>query len=104
MKTVYLSEKLGKTFETEEECLKAEEENEKKLELEKAKKEERKARAEEVDKAFKEVNEAYKVAKEKLSEFCKDYGAYHKTYKDEDGSLAKSFCDLIFSDGFFNLF
>ena len=52
MKTVFYSEDLDKTFETEEECLNAEKEHEEKLALEKAKKAERKERADEVEKAF----------------------------------------------------
>lgn len=102
MKTVYQSEVLGKVFETEDECLEAEKEHEKKLALEKAKKEERKVRAEEVEKAFKDADEAYKLAREKLNEFVKDYGHYHKTYS---GTLpAKSLFDYFFGDNFFNLF
>ena len=103
MKQVYVSELLGnKTFETEEECLAAEKEHENKLALEKAKKEERKERAEEVEKAFKDADEAYKVAKDKLNEFIRDYGAFHKTYS---GTLpARSLFDYFFTDNFFNLF
>lgn len=103
MKQVFVSELFpGKTFESEEACLEAEKEHEQKLALEKAKKEERKQRAEEVELAFKDADEAYKVAKEKLSEFIRDYGNYHKTYT---GTLpAKSLYDLFFGDNFFKFF
>lgn len=104
MKQVYVSELLGnKTFETEDECLAAEKEHENKLALEKAKKAERKERAEEVEKAFKDADEAYKHAKELLNNFCKDYGAYHKSYTGDDVH-AKSIFDIFFNDRFFNLF
>lgn len=82
MKTVYLSENLGKTFDTEEECLAAEKENNEKLALVKAEKEERKQAAEEVKKAFEDADAAYKAAQEKMHEFIKKYGYYHMTIKD----------------------
>ena len=89
----YYSEVLNKFYDSAADVLKAEELHDKKLAEEKAKKEElanaRKARADEVERAFKDAqearkkaNEAYKKANKVLSDFCKDYGAYHKTYKD----------------------
>lgn len=104
MKTVYQSELLNKTFETEEECLEAEKEHEKKLALEKAKKEERKERADEVEAAFKEANEAYEKAKELLNKFCADYGVFHKTYTGSNVPTTKSLFDLFFNDRFFSWF
>lgn len=101
MKTVYKSEILDKTFETEEECLNAEKEHEEKLALEKAKKAERKERAEEVEEAFKAADEAYKHAKELLSNFCKDYGVYHKSYTGDDVPTTRSIFDMFFNDKFF---
>lgn len=82
----FYSEKLNKMFDSAADVLKAEEEHEKKLAEEKAKKEalvaNRKTRADEVEKAFKEAEEAYKKVNNLLADFCKDYGAYHKTYKE----------------------
>ena len=82
----YFSEVLNKFYDSAAEVLKAEEMHEKKLAEEKAKKEElantRKARADEVEKAYEEANKAYKKANDLLTAFCKDYGAYHKTYKE----------------------
>lgn len=81
----FYSEKLDKMYNSAAEVMQAEEAYEKKLAEEKSKKEElantRKARAEEVEKAYAEANEAYKKANDLLTAFCKDYGAYHKTYK-----------------------
>lgn len=82
----YYSEVLNKFYDSAEDVLKAEELHEKKLAEEKAKKEAlvatRKTRADEVEKAFKEADEAYKKANKLLADFCNDYGAYHKTYKE----------------------
>lgn len=83
MRTLYFSEDLNKSFETEEECLKAEKENEEKLALVKAEKEERKKEAEEVTKAFEEANKAYKEAQEKLNAFVKKHGSFHTTLRGE---------------------
>ena len=44
----------------------------------------RKKDAELVDKAFAAVKEAQDNYYKVLSEFCKKYGAYHKTIKDDD--------------------
>ena len=103
MKQVYFSEDLGKTFETEEECLAAEKEHNEKVEAEKAKKAERKQRAEEVEAAFKDADEAYKHAKEVLNAFIKDYGSWHYS-RSSTLPATKSLFDLFFSDNFFNLF
>lgn len=82
----FYSEQLNKFYDTAAEVLKAEEEHSKKLAAEKAKKEElanaRKTRAEEVEKAFKVAADAYDKANQLLADFCKDYGAYYKTYKE----------------------
>lgn len=82
----YYVESLDKYFDSEQDALKAEELHEKKIAEEKAKKEalvaNRKTRADEVEKAFKEADEAYKKANKLLADFCNDYGAYHKTYKE----------------------
>lgn len=82
----FYSEKLNKMYNTAAEVVQAEEAYDKKLAEEKAKKEalvaNRKTRADEVEKAFKEADEAYKKANKLLADFCNDYGAYHKTYKE----------------------
>lgn len=84
----FYSEKLNKMYSTAAEVVKAEEAYDKKLAEEKAKKEAlvnaRKTRAEEVDKAFNEAREAYKKYTDLLNAFCKDYGSYHKTFKEGD--------------------
>ena len=98
MKTVYYSETLDKTFESEEECLKAEKENDEKLALIKAEKEARKQEAEEVQKAFEEANEAYKAARQKLNEFVKKHGSYHYTIKDCFLPTTSSLFDWFFED------
>ena len=104
MKTVYKSEVLNKTFDTEEECLAAEKEHEEKLAVEKAKKAERKERAKKKKKAFKDADEAYKHAKELLNKFCEDYGVFHKSYTGADLPAARNLFDVFFNDRFFNLF
>lgn len=91
----FYSEKLNKMFDSAAEVLKAEELHDKKVAEEKAKKEalvaNRKTRADEVEKAFKEADEAYKKANKLLADFCNDYGAYHKTYK--EGETVPSLLD-----------
>ena len=82
----FYSEKLNKMYDSAAEVVKAEEAYDKKLAEEKAKKEElantRKARADEVEKLFADAREAQKKANDALTAFCKDYGAFHKTYKE----------------------
>lgn len=103
----FYSEKLNKMFDTAAEVVQAEEVHDKKVAEEKAKKEQlvnaRKSRADEVKKAFEDAkkaqekaNEAYKKANEVLSAFCKDYGAYHETFK--EGDKLPSWVDLLFSN------
>ncbi len=115
MKQVFLSEKLNKYFDSEEECKKAEKEheeklalvkaeNEKKLELEKQKRAERKEKADEVTEAFKKADEARKHAYELLDEFCKTYGSFHTSYTSNDLVPTRSLFDIFFGDHFFDLF
>ena len=82
----FYSEKLNKMYDSAAEVVKAEEMYDKKLAEEKAKKEEltntRKGRADEVEKLFAAAREAQKKANDALTAFCKDYGAFHKTYKE----------------------
>ena len=79
MKTKYYSEVLDKTFDTEEECLKAEEAFEEKHKAELVAKEERAKAAKEVEEAYRNADAAYKEANAKLSEFLKKYKYYHST-------------------------
>lgn len=85
----YFSEITKKTYDTEEDCLKAE------AELT-AEKEERKLAAKEVDEAENEFYKARKVYLDKLDEFCKKYGAYHKTISSNNLNNFKE----IFDDKF----
>lgn len=108
----YYSEKLGKVYNTEKECLEAEfkakeEENRQKVlkereeALAKEKKEkemaERKAAAAEVDEARKAMVAAQKAYKEKLDAFIKRYHNYHFTTTNIDD------IPTLF-DNFFNIF
>ena len=82
------SEELKKLFDTVEECEKAEaahrkaEEEKKAAEQKKA--ENRKARAKEVEDALKAAAEARANYEKLLAAFCKDYGAFHYSFKDDD--------------------
>lgn len=84
----YYSEVLKKTFDSETECLDAEKKHQ--LEVEEAEKKKaeitkvRKERAKEVESAFKAVKEAQKKYNKLLSNFVKDYGAFHMTLATED--------------------
>ena len=91
----YFSELLNKTFDTKEECLKAEKEFEEKHKAELQLKEERAADAKKVEEAFAKYNEAGKEARELLSEFCKKYGAYHKTFSNITPAT-RSLFDIFF--------
>ena len=90
------SDKTHKEYATIEECVKAEEEFDKKVAEEKLAKEkalaERKAKeekalatrkeaAEKVEAARRKMVEANKAYHEELANFCKNYGAYHFSYK-----------------------
>lgn len=80
----YYSEELKKTFDTEEECLKAETEyldGLKKIEEKNKKlKEEKTARAKEVQEAYEAWIEAEKTYKSLRNDFIRDYGYFHATY------------------------
>lgn len=96
----YYSEVLDKMFDDDKELVKAEEAHQKaiqeKEEKEKKLADERKARADEVEEAFKAVAEAQEKARKLLNQFCKDYGAYHKSYK--QGEKIPSLFDWVFRD------
>ena len=93
----FYSETLKKFYDSAEDCEKAEVAYQKELEAKRAaeqkKAETRKARAEEVEAAMKAAAEARAKYEKLLHEFCKDYGAFHYSYKDADQSLI----DLITS-------
>ena len=84
----YFSEKLNRLFDDEASCVKAEKEHDealRKAEEEKQKKNATRAeRAKEVEDALNELVEAKKNYAEKLQAFCKDYGAWHYTFKDSE--------------------
>lgn len=84
----YYSDLTQRMYNSAEECEKAEIEL-KKAEEKKAKEIEqktaaRKEKAAKVDAAYKALCEARKNYEKVLSDFCKDYGAYHKTIKKDD--------------------
>ena len=78
---IYMSEKTGKKYGTEQECLDAEKAYEERMAAVKAEKEkkasERAARAKEVEEAMKDANAAYDHYKELLRKFNNDYGTFH---------------------------
>ena len=84
MKQLFYSEVLKKTFQTEEECLKAEKEFEEKHAAELKAKEEKAAKA-------KEIEQAYKHYIELRDAFVKEYGSYHMTYTKPETSLVDLF-------------
>lgn len=88
----FYSDALRKVYDTQEELEKAEAElsNKKKA---------REARAKEVEEAMDEARKANEHAREVLSQFCKDYGAYHKTITKASDLSPFSW----FEDFFFNL-
>ncbi len=92
----FYSEKLNRMFDTEKALVAAEQaavdaELAKKAEEEK-KSAERKARAAEVDTAYKAMVEARKNYSKVLTNFCKDYGAYHCSISgDEARNLLDNF-------------
>lgn len=96
----YYVESLKKFFDTAEEADKAEKKYLAEVKAEEEKKaklaDERKARADEVDAAFKAVAEAQEKARKLLNDFCKDYGAYHHSYK--IGDAVPSLFDWMLKD------
>ena len=85
------SEELKKLFDTVEDCEKAEaahrkaEEEKKAAEQKKA--ENRKARAKEVEDALKAAVEARAKYDKLLQDFCKDYGAFHYSFTNDDEDI-----------------
>ena len=96
----YYSELVKKNFDSEQECLDAEKKYEEEHAKELALKEERAQAAKKVEEAFKDASETYKLAQEKLNEFVKKYGAFHKTWTSETPT-SKSLFDLFFNEFWF---
>lgn len=96
----YYVRSLNKFFDSADEAKKAEDEHLAKVKAEEEKKaklaEARKTRADEVEAAFKAVAEAQEKASKLLNEFCKDYGAYHRSFK--KGEKLPSLFDWWFTD------
>ena len=84
----YYSEVTKQLYDNEETCKKAEVAVQEKEKLEKLKKEQeaanRKVAAEKVEAARKAYVEAQKNYKNVLSDFCKQYGAYHTSLSSKD--------------------
>ena len=102
----YYAEKLGKYYDSVEDCEAAEKEYEEKLAAKKKQKEEkskeRKLRANEVQDAFTAYKEAEKTYYKLRNAFIKDYGYYHATYSstDETPNLdIKTLVDELFDFG-----
>ena len=91
----YYSEKLKKVYDTVEQLKTAETEYDKAHAAEIAKQKERKARAEEINKARKELVNAQNRYNDLINKFVKDYGSYHATYTDGEGTLSSA-ADLIY--------
>lgn len=87
----YYSDTLRKFFESEDECLTAEKDYSNKLAKEEAEKkalaEKRSTRAKEVESLYKAAAEAKKAYTKALSEFVRDYGSYHATFRTTDPLL-----------------
>lgn len=101
MKVKYLSEKLDKYFDTEEELKEAEEKADKKLALVKAEKAERAEAAKKVEEKRSAYLEARKEFEDELELFCKKYGTYHRTYTSNDLKSYPSLLSWLFDDSFF---
>lgn len=84
----YVSDLLGKRFESEEALKKAEEAYKKQMADREKLKQGREAKA-------KEVTEAFTKANKLLDEFVKEYGSFHTTVHSTDGLL-----DLLFKSIF----
>lgn len=84
----YYSDELNKLFDSEKELMKAEKDHAAALKAEEEKKAavnaERAAAAKVVEEALKAYKDARDNYQNKLSEFCKKYGAYHMSIKDAD--------------------
>ena len=77
MAVKFYSDVTKKVYDNEDECKKAEEALTNRTAA-------RKEDAEKVEVAHKQYVEARKIYENTLSEFCKKYGAYHKTITEKD--------------------
>ena len=84
----YYSDKLGKLFDTPEQCDEAEKTHDKAIAEAEAKKkalaDERATRAKEVEEAYKKAVEAKKAYDKILQDFLNDYHTFHATFKTTD--------------------
>jgi len=91
----FYSEKLDKLFDDEKALTKAEDEYDVRVAAEKAHAEQlaktRKDRAKAIEESYKKVEDARKEYNKLVEEFVRDYGSFHMTYKDGDGSMFNLF-------------
>lgn len=93
----YFSDITKRFYESEEDCLQAEQAVNEELEAKRIAKEKaaaaRKARAEEIEQARAEYLAAREKYNSLLSNFCKDFGAYHCSIKPSESF--KDFIDFL---------
>lgn len=96
----YFSDITKRFYETEQDCIDAEVEVQKAQEaaqIERQKKiETRKQRADEVETARNNYLEARKAYNEVLMQFCRDYGAYHCSIKNNQKENISDYFDALF--------
>ena len=96
----YFSDITRKFYETEQDCIDAEVEVQKAQEAVQAERqkkiEARKQRADEVEVARRNYLEARKTYNEVLTKFCRDYGAYHCSIKDNQKENITDYLDALF--------
>lgn len=96
----YFSDITRKFYETEQDCINAEVEVQKAQEAAQAERqkkiETRKQRADEVEAARHYYLEARKTYNEVLTQFCRDYGAYHCSIKDNQKENVADYLDALF--------
>ena len=96
----YFSDVTKRFYETEQACIDAEVEVKKAQEAAQAERqkkiETRKQRADEVEAARRKYLEARKTYNEVLTQFCRDYGAYHCSIKDNQKENITDYLDALF--------
>lgn len=96
----YYSDLTKKLYDTAEACAEEEAALLKKRQEEEAaaakKSQERKARAEAIDASYEKMVAAQKEYSQLVSDFVKDYGAYHKTYSNTDNDGFRSLFSWCF--------
>lgn len=96
----YFSDVTKRFYETEQACIDAEVEVQKAQEAAQAERqkkiETRKQRADEVEAARRKYLEARKTYNEVLTQFCRDYGAYHCSIKDNQKENITDYLDALF--------